>query len=153
MAFPIKLLLICAIKHLWLYRICLKYLVLLSGIAEFDETFVLDCYKGGSVPPEAGRIAHKHVAKASKCGISNEYIAICIGIQRDGGVVALTVNRAKLSSRELCQIFDGHIADNTLALTDGLRSYNALFSIAFRCANNRIDRLFSSICTTGRNCY
>ncbi|MDE7201296.1 MAG: hypothetical protein K2O91_05165 [Lachnospiraceae bacterium] len=27
--------------------------VLLSGVTEFDETFVLDCYKGGSVPPRS----------------------------------------------------------------------------------------------------
>lgn len=37
--------------------------VLLSGIAEFDETFVLDCYKGGPVPEVAGRKARKHGAK------------------------------------------------------------------------------------------
>lgn len=37
--------------------------VLLSGVNEFDETFVLDCYKGGSVPPEAGRNARKHGAR------------------------------------------------------------------------------------------
>lgn len=179
--------------------------VLLSGIAEFDETFVLDCYKGGPVPPEAGRNARKHGAKAAKRGISNEYIAICTGIQRNGEAIAATVNRAKPSGEELQEIFRGHIAENTLALTDGLRSYyaletlttysavnvnsqkseginlntanslhsyikdayehyrgvatkyinryNALFSMAFRCANNLADALFSSLCTSSQNCY
>lgn len=169
--------------------------VLLSGISEFDETFVLDCYKGGSVPKEAGRVPSKHGAKAAKRGTSNEYISICTGIQRDGGVVAATVNRVKPSSKELSEIFRGHLADATLVLTDGLSSYhvlemladctvvdisnkerrgifhlntanslhsfiketynhyrgvatkyinryNALFSIAFRCTNNRKDTLF-----------
>lgn len=104
--------------------------VLLSGIAEFDETFVLDCYKGSIVPEEAGRKARKHGAKAAKRGISNEYIAICTGIQRGGGVIAATVNRAKPSGEELGKIFRGHIAEDTLVLTDGLRSYNVLETLA-----------------------
>lgn len=98
--------------------------VLLSGISEFDETYVLDCYKGGSVPEAAGREARKHGAKAAKRGISSEYIAICTGIQRDGSAVAATVNRAKPSRKELSEIFRGHIADAALVLTDGLRSYH-----------------------------
>lgn len=180
--------------------------VSLSGIAELDETYVLDCYKGAAVPEDAGRGARKHGAKAAKRGISNEYIAICTGIQRDGGAVAKTVNRAKPSSDELEEIFSGHIAENTLILTDGLRSYNvletaagctvvdvnhegcrgifhlntvnsmhsyikgmyvhyrgvgtkyinrynALFSLAFRCANERADTLFAALASLGQTCY
>lgn len=180
--------------------------VSLSGIAELDETFVLDCYKGAPVPECAGRGARKHGAKAAKRGISNEYIAICTGIQRDGGVIAETVNRAKPSSDELEEVFSGHIAKDTLILTDGLRSYNvletlagctvvdvnheacrglfnlntvnglhsyikktyihyrgvatkyinrynALFSIAFRCANRLKDTLFSTLGSVGQTCY
>ena len=104
--------------------------VLLSGIVEFDETFVLDCYKGARVPKEAGRKARKHGAKAAKRGISNEYIAICTGVQRDGDAIAATVNRAKPSSEELGEIFQGHIAEDSLILTDGLRSYNILETLA-----------------------
>lgn len=104
--------------------------VMLSGVAELDETFVLDCYKGAPVPESAGRGSRKHGAKALKRGISNEYVAICTGIQRDGGVVAKTVNRAKPSCEELKAIFTGHIAKDALLLTDGLRSYNILESMA-----------------------
>ena len=82
-------------------------ILLLSGVAELDETFVLDCYKGSQVPDSAGREARKHGAKAAKRGISNEYVAICTGIQRDGGTIAATVNRAKPSSKELDEIFRG----------------------------------------------
>ena len=180
--------------------------VLLSGLAQLDETFVLDCYKGSPVPKKAGRVPRRHGAKASKRGISNEYIAICTGIQRDGGAIAATVNRAKPSGKEPDEIFRGHIAEDTPVLTDGLRSYNVLetltsctvvnvkreagrgifnlntvnslhsfiketynhyrgvatkyinrynvlFSIAFRCADNLKDMLFSSLCTVGQNCY
>lgn len=104
--------------------------VSLSGIVELDETFVLDCYKGIPVPENTGRKARKHGAKAAKRGISNEYIAICTGIQRDGGTIAKTANRAKPSSDELEAVFSGHIAENTLILTDGLRSYNVLETLA-----------------------
>ncbi len=103
--------------------------VLLSGITELDETFVLDCYKGNAVPTEAKRNARKHGAKAARRGISSEYIAICTGIQRDGRTVAETVNRAKPSARELCKIFGTHISKDTLVLTDGLRSYNSLEAV------------------------
>lgn len=180
--------------------------VLLSGITELDEVFVLDCYKGKTVPAEANRNARKHGAKAARRGISSEYIAICTGIQRGGKVVAQTVNRAKPSGRELCEIFGTHISGDTLALTDGLRSYNsletatgctvvdvnqeeskklfnlnmvnslhsyikktynhyrgvatkyinrynALFSIAFRCAENLASSLLNSLCNIGNGCY
>ena len=117
-----------------------------------------------------------------------------------------TVNRAKPSSDELKEIFNGHIAKDTLILTDGLRSYNvletlagctvvdinheacrgmfhlntvnslhsyikktyvhyrgvatkyinrynALFSIAFRCANDMKDTLFAALSCIGQTCY
>ncbi len=180
--------------------------VLLSGIAEVDETFVLDCYKGAPVPECAGRSARKHGTKAAKRSISSEYVAICIGIQRDGGIVTETANHAKLSAKELDAIFRGHIAGDTLILTDGLRSYsvletladckvvdvnreackgmfnlntvnslhsyikeaynhcrgvatkyinryNALFSVAFRCANGLANTLFAALCNVGQTCY
>ena len=179
--------------------------VILSGVAELDETFVLDCYKGKRLPGEVGRDARRHGTKAAKRGISSEYVAICTGIQRDGKTVAETVNRAKPSGRELCGIFGTHIAEDTLVLTDGLRSYksleaatgctvvnvntekgkkifnlnvvnslhsyikgmyghyrgvatkyinryNALFSIAFRCADSLAESLFHSLCNIGNSC-
>lgn len=68
----------------------------------------------------------RHGAKAEKRGISNEYVCICTGIQRKGNAMTATVNRAKPGAKELLTIFEGHIADGTLALCDGLRSYHAL---------------------------
>lgn len=102
----------------------------LSGIVELDETFVLESQKGTRMPELADRPARKHGAKAQKPGISSEYVAICTGIQRDGGALAETVNRAKPSKAELESIFRGHIAEDTLILTDGLRSYSVLSRIS-----------------------
>ena len=104
--------------------------ICLGDVSEFDETFVLDCYKGKKLNTGIGRKPRKHGAKALKRGISSEYLCICTGIQRKGDAFAATVNRAKPSARELGSIFEGHIADGTLALCDGLRSYHALTGIA-----------------------
>ena len=104
--------------------------VCLGDVSEFDETFVLDCYKGKELDSSISRKPRRHGAKAQKRGISNEYVCICTGIQRKGEAIAATVNRAQPSAKELSEIFEGHIADGTLALCDGLRSYRAFPEIA-----------------------
>ena len=102
----------------------------LSEVSELDETYVLDSYKGNPVPESAGRKARKHGAKALKRGISSEQVCICAGVQRKGGAMAMTVNRAKPSIEELKDIFDGRISPGTLLLVDGLRGYDSLESLA-----------------------
>lgn len=104
--------------------------VILKQVSELDETFVLECFKGSHLPPEIGRCARKHGAKAQKRGISNEYICINTGVTRDGEAIAETVNRAKPDCSELWEVYNGHLQDGTLALCDGLRSYSVLRSIA-----------------------
>ncbi len=91
-------------------------------MSEFDEPFVLDCYKGGKLDSTVTNNVRKHGAKA-------KYICICTG-RLKGEAIAATANRAKPSAAELIGIFDGHIADGTLALCDGLRSYHAFPGIA-----------------------
>lgn len=100
--------------------------ILLDGVSELDETFVLDCYKGKPLADTAGRKARKHGAKAQKRGISNEYVCICTGIERKGDAYAATANRAKPDAGELTGLFAEHIARGTLVLCDGLKSYHSL---------------------------
>lgn len=103
----------------------------MGGVSEFDETFVLESYKGCKTEREkAGREARKHGAKASKPGISTEYICICAGVQRDGVAFSHTVNRAKPSNEEIQNVFQGHIEEKTLILCDGLQGYQSLEKIA-----------------------
>lgn len=104
--------------------------VCLGDVSEFDETFVPDCYKGKRLDSSVGRKPRRHGSKAEKRGISSEYVCICTGIQRKGAALAATVNRAKPSAKDLISIFEGHIADGTLVLCDGLRSYHAFPGIA-----------------------
>lgn len=104
--------------------------VVLGQVSELDETFVLECFKGKKLSPDIERPARKHGAKALKRGISDEYICINTGVQRNGGAVAEAINKAKPDGAELQQVYNNHLEDGTLALCDGLRSYNALKSLA-----------------------
>ena len=104
--------------------------VILGQVSELDETFVLECLKGKKLPPDIGRPARKHGAKAQKRGISAEYICINTGVQRDGGAVAEAVNRAKPDGTQLQQICNGRLKDGVLLLCDGLKSYSALKGLA-----------------------
>ncbi len=65
--------------------------VCLGEVFEFDETVVLDCYKGKEMDSSIPRGPRRHGAKAEKRGISNEYVCICTGIQRKGDAIAATV--------------------------------------------------------------
>lgn len=104
-------------------------------ITELDETFCLDNYKGSPVPEEAGRGPRKHGAQARRPGISNEYVCICTGVQRNGGpVMALTVNRATPSKEEIKEVFGGHIGAGALLFTDGQKAYQSLRSVAEGCS-------------------
>ena len=99
---------------------------LLEGVSELDEIFVLECYKGKPLPETVGRKARKHGAKAQKCGISNEYVCICTGIQRKGDAYAATVNCVKPDMEELAGIFIGHIARRPLYYAMDLKATTAL---------------------------
>ena len=102
----------------------------LGDVSELDETYVLDCYKGKKLPETCNREPRKHGAKAQKRGISNEYVCLCTGVQRKGEVIVEAANRAKPSIEELILVFDGHIEDGAMLLTDGLRGYNVLEKLA-----------------------
>lgn len=104
--------------------------ILLGEVSELDETFVLDSYKGKQLPDDITRKARKHGAKAEKRGISNEYVCICAGIQRNGPAYAATINRAKPDAEELAYLFENHISQGTLILCDGLKSYHVLTKVA-----------------------
>jgi transposase-like protein len=99
----------------------------LAGVCELDETFVLESYKGRNKLPEAfWRKPRKHGAQAQKRGISNEYVALCTGVDRFGGNVAAAVSRATPSACEIAKVFGGRVESGTLVLTDGNQHYKTL---------------------------
>lgn len=70
---------------------------MLGEVTELDETYVLESYKGQTLPEDVGRSARKHGAKAAKPRLSNEQICVCAGVQRSGAPFAVAVNRAEPS--------------------------------------------------------
>lgn len=99
----------------------------LDGVCEFDDTYVLESLKGGKkIPEDYYREARSHGAVAQKPGISNEYISISTGVQRDGSAYCRSVARSTPSKIEIASVFEGHIGASTLAICDGAKNYNVL---------------------------
>ena len=103
---------------------------ILCGVCEVDDTYVLESVKGTKIPEDYYREPRKHGAKASKPGISNEYVSIMAGVSRDGQIYTKTANRAVPSKTEVEDIFDGHIGPESLILCDGAKGIGSLSKIA-----------------------
>ena len=101
--------------------------IVLSNVAELDETYVLESRKGKKFDESSDREPRLHGRRAEKRGLSDEQVCICTGVQRAcGPAYANTVNLASPSADEIKTVFDGHIAPGTVLLTDGMKSYKAL---------------------------
>jgi transposase-like protein len=105
----------------------------IDSVCELDDTYVLENMKGRKLPAGYWRKSRKHGAKAQKRGISNEYLSISTGVQRDGKAYAYTKNRATSRKEDTIDIFNGHIGDEALILCDGANNYNG-FGEHFGCA-------------------
>ncbi len=95
----------------------------LEALIEADETYVLESQKGTHVTHRKPR---KHGEGASKRGLSNEQLCVCVAADRENHVVARCVNRAKPGSEDLVNALAEHIAERSLLLCDGATSYNYL---------------------------
>ncbi len=98
----------------------------IAGISEADETYVLESLKGKKIPEDYHRGSRKHGAKASKPGISNEYICVCTSVDEDDDCMAVSVNRATPSKAEIEQIFGDKVTPETVILCDGNQNYDVL---------------------------
>ena len=103
----------------------LKNPVMLEGTCEIDETYLLESEKGREFGFHQNREPRQN-GKASKRGLSNEYICLCTATTGEGKLIARAVNRATPSSEEIEQVFGNRIEDDTLLLADGNKSYNVL---------------------------
>jgi transposase-like protein len=110
----------------------------LSGVCEFDETYVLESEKGSKMSGSHPRGPRKHGAKARKRGISGEYISICAGIERGGRPVSKAVNRATPSCEDILTVFGDIVAADALVLCDGAKSY-AVLEREGKCSVKGID--------------
>lgn len=114
-----------SLRHKFL--VALKDLIseekMLDGLIEADETYLLECQKGKKVQHRAPR---KHGQGASKRGLSQEQICICVAADRNGQVAAQSVNCAKASGKDIENAISERITDESVLLCDGADSYNRL---------------------------
>lgn len=116
-------------RHKILY--CVEQAILnvpaaLEGVCEADETYVLESVKGRKIPGDYHRKSRKHGAKASKPGLSDEYICVCTSVDADNNCMTATVNRATPSKNEIAQVFGDKVAADTVILCDGSNRYDVL---------------------------
>ncbi|GFP28508.1 hypothetical protein HKBW3S33_01923, partial [Candidatus Hakubella thermalkaliphila] len=98
----------------------------LSGVCEADETYVLESYKGKKMPNDFWRKPRKHGAVAAKPGLSNEYVCVCAGVERDGNAIAVAVYRAIAGKEDIDRVFGERVSESTLILSDGAKGYSVL---------------------------
>ena len=113
----------------------------LTGTCETDETYVLESEKGRKFPDNHHRKPRKHGAKASKPGISNEYVCVCTSVTGAGEQVAVSVNRASPDSQEILGIFGERVNESTVILCDGKQSYNVLEDKCTVAVTKRINKV------------
>lgn len=98
----------------------------LTGISEADETYILECYKGKKFAEDFHRKPRKHGAVASKPGISDEYICIAAGVEREGKALAVATCRSQPTKEDISRVFGSVIADGSVIICDGAKSYGVL---------------------------
>jgi len=98
----------------------------MNGVCEADETYVLESVKGRKIPKDYHRKPRKHGAKATKPGLSDEYICVCTSVTGSEQTVAVAVNRATPSKSEITEVFGDRIGEDTVILCDGNKNYDVL---------------------------
>lgn len=98
-----------------------------GDVAEADETYVPESFKGKKFAADAVRAPKKRGTRASKRGLSDQQICICTAVQRKtGSPIVRSENRARPSVANVQSIYKGHIQPGTLILTDGMNVYPSL---------------------------
>lgn len=113
----------------------------LEGVCEADETYVLESVKGRKISGDYHRKPRKHGAKASKPGLSNEYICVCTSVDADNNCMTAAINRAAPSKEEIEQVFGGRVSADTIILCDGSKQYDVLESKCTVAHTNRVNKV------------
>ncbi|MDR1256554.1 MAG: IS1595 family transposase [Spirochaetaceae bacterium] len=98
----------------------------LNGVCEADETYVLESMKGRKLSADYPRSPRRHGAKASKAGISDEYICVCASVGGDKQCAASAINRATPGKAEIERVFGDKVTPDTVFICDGNRNYDVL---------------------------
>jgi len=110
----------------------------LDGVVECDETYELVSFKG-TRPCNMPRPSRKRGGVAEKRGLSQEQVCIICGVNLGHQSVGRISNLGKPSCKELASVLDGHVAADSVMVTDSHRGYCKLAD-AYRVSHIRIPR-------------
>jgi transposase-like protein len=114
---------------------------MLEGVCQADETYVLESVKGRKIPENYHRKPRKHGAKASKPGLSDEYICVCTSIDADNSCTTAAVNRAAPSKSEIEQVFGDKVSPDTVILCDRSKQYDVLEDKCTVAHSKRVNKI------------
>ena len=114
---------------------------MLEGVCEADETYVLESVKGRKISENYHRKPRKHGARASKAGLSDEYICVCTSIDTNNNCTAAAVNRAVPSKEEIERVFGDKVTMDTVILCDGSKQYDVLEEKCTVAHTNRVNKV------------
>ena len=92
----------------------------LNGIAEADETFLLESQKGAR---KLQRPARKRAGKAEKRGISSEHVCILVTRDRSGNTCDFVTGRGAVTVAQLTRHLQPVLAPDALLVTDANQAY------------------------------
>jgi transposase-like protein len=94
----------------------------LSGIAEADETFLLESQKGAR---KLDRPARKRGGKAKRRGIAQEQVCILVTRDRTGQTCDFVTGRGPVTAAQLEQYLHPVLASDVLLVSDANKAYRA----------------------------
>lgn len=96
---------------------------MIEDVVKADETYVPESEKGTKFGLGAKRKPRKCGTPAAKRGLSDEQIYISTAVQRKSGdLVIKSENRARPSTKDVADIYTGHVKKGTLFLTDEMNA-------------------------------
>jgi transposase-like protein/IS1 family transposase len=109
-------------RHRFLARTKSDRSVPLDGIAEADETYLLESQKGSR---HLNRPPRQRGGSARRRGLSHEQVCILVARDRTGKTVDFVTGRAPLRVAQLRRCLPPVIARDVMLVTDGHRAYRA----------------------------
>lgn len=96
---------------------------MIEDVVEVDETYVPESENWPKFGPGAKSKPRKRGTPAAKRGLSDEQICICTAVQRKSGdLVVKSEKRARPSTKDVVDIYTGHVKRGALFLTDGMNA-------------------------------
>jgi len=125
----------CRWRHRFLHWIKLDRPAPLNGIAEADETFLLESQKGSRT---LDRLPRRHGARAAKRGISGELDCILVARDREGRTVDAVTGRGALTAAQLERDLLPRLDRQALLVSDSHAAYRA-FARKHRIAHETVN--------------